>query len=141
MSFINAYIHLVWATKNRAPLLDSADKREIVWRHIRENARKKGIFVDEINGYSNHCHCLISLEADQKISDIAMLLKGESSHWINQQGLCSEKFGWQGEYYAAAVANDNVVQVRDYIRRQEEHHAIRTFEQECREMKISFGIE
>ena len=60
MPFVKVYIHLVCSTKNRVPYLTSKELRLKVWNHIRENAHKKEIFVDFINGYSDHCHCLIS---------------------------------------------------------------------------------
>ncbi len=68
----------VWSTKNRTPLL-SDNIRNKMLKHIRENARNKNIFIDFLNGYTNHVHCLISLNNDLSISKIAQLIKGESS--------------------------------------------------------------
>ena len=79
MSFIKVYVHYVWSTKNRESLL-SGDIKFDVFNHIRENARNKNIFIDFINGYSDHVHCLISLNDDLSIGKIAQLIKGESSH-------------------------------------------------------------
>jgi putative transposase len=59
-------------------------KRITVWKHIKENATEKGIFIDMINGYSDHCHCLISLRSDLNIEKVIQLIKSESSHWINK---------------------------------------------------------
>jgi putative transposase len=59
MPLIKVYLHFVWRTKNRFPFLDSIELREKVWKHIQENAKEKGIFVDFIGGYSDHCHCII----------------------------------------------------------------------------------
>jgi putative transposase len=87
MPFVKVYIHLVWSTKNRVQFLDSFELREKVWRHIRDNAKKKGLFVDFVNGYSDHCHCLISLGTNQTIEKVVQLIKGESSFWINKEGL------------------------------------------------------
>ena len=56
MPFVKVYIHFVWSTKNRYPFLDSKQLRLKVWNHIRENARGKNIFIDFVNGYSDHCH-------------------------------------------------------------------------------------
>jgi REP element-mobilizing transposase RayT len=64
MPFIKVYIHFVWSTKNRIQFLDTKELRQLVWNHIRKNAKKKGIHIDFINGYSDHCHCLISLGHD-----------------------------------------------------------------------------
>lgn len=65
MSFQKVYIHFVWSTKCRYPFLDSKALRIKVWRHIKENAKEKGIFVDFVNGYEDHCHCLVALHYDQ----------------------------------------------------------------------------
>ena len=102
MSFIKVYVHFVWLTKNRIPLL-TENIRFKVFEHIRENARKKNIFIDFINGYTDHAHILISLNDELSIGKIAQLIKGESSHWINQMRLTDVKFEWQDEYLATGV--------------------------------------
>ena len=97
MPWIKVWIHFVWSTANHEPLLGD-EIRANVFQHIRENARAKGIFIDMINGYLDHVHCLISLGSDQTVEDIMRLIKGESSHWINQNELTKTKFRWQKEY-------------------------------------------
>ncbi|MBI1306313.1 MAG: IS200/IS605 family transposase [Bacteroidetes bacterium] len=122
MPFNKIYVHLVWATKNRYPFLDSKQLRRTVWNHIRENAKAKGIFIDFVNGYDDHCHCLISLGTDQTIQKVTQLIKGESSFWINKNRLTQDKFEWQQEYYAVSVSESAINSVRKYIENQEEHH-------------------
>jgi putative transposase len=95
MAYIKVYIHFVWSTKNRERFLDTPELREKVWKHVKENATKKEIFIDTINGYQEHCHCLISMGVDQTMSKIMQLIKGESSHWINKNKLSKKKFEWQ----------------------------------------------
>lgn len=140
MSFIKVYVHYIWSTKNREPLL-SADIRLKVFNHIRENARNKNIFIDFINGYSDHVHCLISLNDDLSIGKIAQLIKGESSHWINQNKLIKQKFEWQDEYMALAVGEDRIEIVRNYIANQEEHHKKSTFQKEHEKFIKRYGFE
>ena len=130
MPFIKVYIHFVWSTKNRIPYLDSIELRQKVWQHMRENAKEKGIYIDFINGYSDHCHCLISLGADQSIQKIMQLIKGESSFWINKNGLTKSKFEWQDEYFAVSVSESVIDRVRNYIKNQEAHHSKKTFQEE-----------
>ena len=101
-----------------------------VFKHIRENAREKGIHIDFINGYVDHVHCLISLGTDQTIEKIMQLIKGESSFWINKNALSKTKFGWQDEYFAVSVSETNLEAVRKYIANQEEHHRSKSFEDE-----------
>src|SRR5574339_1052202 len=104
MPFAKVYVHFVWSTKDRKPFLDSPELRTKVWQHIKENAKSKEIFIDTINGYQEHCHCLISMGIDQTMSKVMQLIKGESSFWINKNNLCSQKFEWQDEYFAISVS-------------------------------------
>ena len=130
MPFVKVYLHCVWSTKNRIPYLDSIELRQKVWNHIRENAIQKGIYIDFINGYSDHCHCLISLGVDQNIQKVIQLIKGESSFWINKNELTKEKFQWQEEYFAVSVSESILDKVREYIKNQEEHHKKKSFQEE-----------
>lgn len=141
MPFIKVYIHFVWSTKNRIPYLDSIELRQKVWQHIRENAKEKGIYIDFINGYSDHCHCLISLGADQSIQKVMQLIKGESSFWINKNELTKSKFEWQDEYFAVSVSESIIDKVRNYIKNQESHHSKKTFQEEYDEFISKYGFE
>ncbi|MBA4851458.1 IS200/IS605 family transposase [Emticicia sp. BO119] len=141
MPFIKVYIHFVWSTKNREPLLANQEKRHLVWQHIRENAREKEIFIDTINGYSDHCHCLVSLGVDQSIQKVIQLIKGEASFWINKQKITEQQFEWQDEYFAVSVSESMIEKVRNYIKNQEEHYKTKTFAQEYEEFMLRYGFE
>ncbi|HOE05285.1 MAG TPA: IS200/IS605 family transposase [Bacteroidales bacterium] len=141
MPFVKVYIHFVWSTKNRYPFLYSKELRARVWKHIRENAKEKGIFIDFINGYSDHCHCLVSFGVDQSIQKVMQLIKGESSYWINKNELINERFEWQDEYFAVSVSESIIDKVRKYIKNQEKHHSKKTFQDEYDEFIIKYGFE
>ena len=119
---------------------DVVDK-EMPLRHIAENAGGKGSYVDTVNCVEDHIHVLVSLGADQALSKVVQLIKGESSHWINQTGALEHKFGWQDDYYAESVRYSAVPGVRGYILGQEEHHRRKTFEEECGEFMERHGFE
>jgi REP element-mobilizing transposase RayT len=121
MAYVNNWIHCVWGTKNRVPFLNDQLKSDLI-NHIRTNTKQKGIFIDTINGYSDHIHCLLSLGPDQTLSKTIQLIKGESSFWINKNKLIRYKFAWAVEYYAASVSESHISKVRDYITNQELHH-------------------
>ena len=70
-------INSVWGTKNRFPFLKDGVKEKVI-AHIRENAIKQKIFIDSINGYHDHLHCLFGLEPSMSVSEAIRLLKGES---------------------------------------------------------------
>jgi len=141
MPYVSIWVHIVWTTKNREPLLTD-EIRYKVFDHIKNYAEGKDIYIDHINGFYEHVHCLISLKAEQSISTILNLLKGESSYWINNKsGLANTKFGWQDEYFAVSVSESQVDAVRKYIRNQESHHKKETFQQEYRKFMDRYNFD
>jgi putative transposase len=139
MPYVRVWIHLIWSTKNRSPLL-TKELKTMVLGHIKENASQKGIFLDTIYGVVDHVHALVSLRADQTVAKMAQFLKGESSHWINEQGLIRGKFEWQDEYIAVSVSESFVDRVREYIKNQEEHHRKKTFAEEYQDFINKYGF-
>ncbi len=120
MSYIKIMVHCVWGTKNRESILVSGQREEL-FKHIRENAITKEIYIDTIGGYNDHIHCLISLGAEQNISKVVQLMKGESSFWANKNKLFGLNLEWAEDYFAASVSESSLDKVRDYIKNQEEH--------------------
>jgi putative transposase len=120
MPYIKVYIHFVFTTKNREPLLNTRKIRETVWKHIYQNAHDKGIYIDFIGGYDEHCHCLVSLGTNQSMKYVMQMIKGESSFWINKNKICEDYFNWQNDYFAVSVSESDLNRVRDYIKNQGE---------------------
>lgn len=133
MSWSRIWVHLVFTTKNRDQILRE-NIRQNLFDHIKENAKAKEIYIDSIGGYSDHCHCLISLGKDQNISKIAQLLKGESSLWVNKQKIFNYHFSWQNDYWAMSVSESGIDKVRSYILNQEQHHKKKTLNDEIDEI-------
>ena len=132
MAYVRIWVHCVWGTKRRIPLLTKDNKWNII-NHIKENSKLKDIYIDHVNGHENHLHCLVSLNADQCISKVMQLIKGESSFWINKNKIAHDEFEWADEYYAVSISESQVAKVRKYIKNQEDHHKHKTWEQECEE--------
>jgi putative transposase len=141
MPFIKVYIHLVFSTYNRLPFLNSPKIRIELWKHIKQNADEKGIFIDVVNGYAEHCHCLISLSSNQTIEKLVQLIKGESLFWINKNNLIRDKFAWQDEYFAVSVSESMIDKVREYIKSQEAHHKKKTFAKEYEEFILKYNFK
>lgn len=135
MAFVKVMIHAVWGTKSRNPFLTKEIKLQVI-SHIKENAQKKQIFIDRLNGHTDHLHCLFGLNADTSIAKTLQLIKGESAYWINKQKLTKSKFEWADEYYAVSISESALDKVRAYIDGQEEHHKKQHF---CRNTKSSLG--
>ncbi len=140
MSWVRIWVHLVFATKNRTLFLNQNIRKEF-FKHIKENAEEKNIWLDCINGYTEHVHCLISLNKDQSISKIAQLIKGESSFWINKNKIIPVKFIWQDDYWAASVSESHLISLRNYIFNQENHHIKLAFQEELDIFMKMNGLE
>ena len=138
--YYKIWIHLIWSTKNRYPFLDN-EIRYKIFNHILENAKEKGFFIDMINGYSDHCHVLISLNPKYAISEVVNNIKGEASHWINSEKLTATHFAWQEGYSAFSVSESQVEKVRNYIKRQEEHHKKQSLVVELKKLFELHNIE
>lgn len=130
----------MFTTKNREPWLKS-EIRHDVQKHIIQNCKEKEIFLQAINGWTEHIHCLISLGKDQSIAKVSQLIKGESSYWINKNNLVPEKFVWQDDYWAVSVSQSHLERVVNYIKNQETHHSKRSFSEEVEEFVSKFGFE
>jgi len=139
MSWVRVYIHMVFSTKNREPFLNSNELYKQVFQHIKQNAEEKDIWLDCVNGWHEHAHCLISLGKEQNISKVAQLIKGESSFWINKNKLTENKFVWQDDFWAVGVSESHLQSVRNYIHNQEDHHSKKTFNDEVNEFMVKYG--
>jgi len=140
MAFVKIWIHAVWGTKNREPVLEKGIL-ESVCNHIKENGRLKGLFIECVNGYSDHVHCLMLLNADSSISKQMQLIKGESSFWINKNKIIKGHFEWADEYFASSVSEDKLDVVKAYIINQQEHHKKVTFKVEYEKFLKHFGFD
>ena len=140
MAFVKIMIHAVWGTKNREPYLVK-DIRSLVVSHIKENARSKDSFIDTLDGYTEHLHCLMGLNADMSISKAMHLIKGESAFWINKQKIIGGKFEWADEYFAVSVSESVLDKVRTYINTQDEHHQKVSFAQEYEKFIKKYNLD
>ena len=140
MPYTRVLIHFIWSTKNRQHLITS-DLKPLLLNHIKENSVKKQIFIDTLNCVSEHIHLLVSLGSEQTIAKSAMLIKGESSFWVNKQKLIKTNFEWQDEYIALSVSYSAIDKVRSYILNQEQHHKKKTFTEEYEEFLNAHHFE
>jgi putative transposase len=133
-SYSALWIHLVWSTKNREPILIPSLKQE-VFKVINDIATDHEIYLDCINGIEDHIHLLIRLRTDQSVADVVKTIKGNSwEHFKND----SEKYvTWQDGFAAFSVSPGNLKRVRSYIYNQEDHHKQKSFSDELKEIKQS----
>ena len=140
MSHIKIWVHAVWGTKKRYPYLTKEIKTKVI-SHIMENAKSKEIYINRLNGHTEHLHALIALNGDMSIAQVMQLIKGESAFWINKNKITEQDFKWCHKYYAASVDQSSLRRVRAYIDNQEEHHRKTIFVDEFEEFLAMHGGE
>ena len=84
-SLSKIWIHLIFGTKDRVPLIKTSFEQKL-FDHITNLLEKDfNSPVLKINGMGNHIHILFLQNHNFSIAEIAKNIKGNSSHWINQQ--------------------------------------------------------
>ncbi|MBI5546540.1 MAG: IS200/IS605 family transposase [Deltaproteobacteria bacterium] len=120
-SYLQLYLHLVWATWDRLPLVTSGIE-EMLYPMLAAKATELGCRTVAIGGIEDHVHQLIWLPATVPIARIARELKGASAHSINRRGHRELEFKWQAGYGAFTLAKHDVERVAAYVRNQRAHH-------------------
>jgi len=118
--FTKLYLHLVWSTWDRAPLLTPV-LLEAVDRCFRADCVALGVEVVAFGGVADHVHLLLRFPTTVSIAELVKQVKGSSSHLASQR--LKVPFKWQGRYGAFTVSPSHVPRIRDYVLNQERHHA------------------
>ncbi len=128
-TFLQLFVHIVFSTKGRAPLIVPDLKPELhaylggLMRELKGKAHA-------INGMEDHVHLLVSLPPTLSLADMLRFLKSNSCKWVHEKWPQRSSFAWQFGYGAFSVSKSNVAEVEDYIRNQGEHHRKLTFQEE-----------
>jgi len=139
-SYSRCWIHFVWGTLRREPMLDKRAAARAS-TNLTEYAREEGIYM-KINYFNaDHTHALIDFPTNLTIEQVIQLMKGSSSHWINQNNLIKGRFAWGKGYGAFSVSQSDVSRGVNYIAKQEEHHRKRSFAEEFQIFVKRYGPE
>ncbi len=138
-TYLNLHYHIVFATKGRVSLIDTSWRSRL---HEYLGGTIQGLegFPEGIGGIADHVHILARLKATHCLAEIMRELKKSSSTWIHKE-IGERNFAWQEGYAAFTVSSNSIDAVRKYIAGQEEHHRIRSSQEELLEMLRKAGIE
>lgn len=115
------YVHLVWATWDRAPLLVPALVQP-VYACIMEECGKLEAEAIAVGGTDDHVHVLARFPTTLAIAELAKQIKGSSSHLATHRLAFGQPFKWQGAYGAFTISKLEAPAVREYILNQLGHH-------------------
>jgi putative transposase len=120
-SLVKNWLHIVFATKYRQPLITDVLEFKL-YEKIKEETEGMGCHLSRINGMPDHVHLLILLHPSKSLADYVKQIKGASAYQVNQHNWIMEKFGWQKGYGAFSVSESQLRKIQTYIERQKIHH-------------------
>jgi putative transposase len=139
-SLSQVYIHLVFSTKARRPLIHPEWKPRLhdFLGGVLRDLNSPSI---EINSEPDHVHLLFRMAKTITVSDVVMNLKRGSSLAVKQFDPRLQDFYWQAGYGAFSVSESQLETVRQYIRNQQEHHRKESFQDEFRRLLKEYNLE
>ncbi|GAA4320224.1 IS200/IS605 family transposase [Flaviaesturariibacter amylovorans] len=116
----HAWFHVVWSTKQRAPLIDTSCER-LLYPYLEQRFEEQRCRLIALNGMPDHVHALVAPCLERAPSSIMQHVKGASAFWLNRK-VGKKEFAWQTGYALFTVSPDAVKSVARYIERPKEHH-------------------
>ncbi|MBL9155265.1 MAG: IS200/IS605 family transposase [Verrucomicrobiales bacterium] len=132
--------HIVFSTKDRAPVLDGT-VRPPLHAYLATVARNVDCECFRVGGVADHVHLAVRLSRTITMAQLIEELKTSSSKWLKTQSPALAAFAWQRGYGAFSVGPSDLNALLLYIDNQVEHHKTRTFQDEYRAFLKKYGIE
>ena len=139
-SLAQIYIHLIFSTKNRAPLLHPGVRDDLqgYFTGVLRNLQSPCITVRCV---WDHVHLLYLQSKNLVPFDVVEEIKKATSKWLKQQGADFRQFHWQRGYGMFSVSASKTKVVTQYIHNQERRHRKKTFQEEFREFLKEYGVK
>ena len=125
MAFWHTYYHLVWATKERQPLITSEKETEL-YNYIIHKADNLNCIIHAVGGIEDHIHLVASIPPSLSIADFVKDIKGSSAHLLNKNSRLSTNsisFSWQRGYGLFSLGSKQLKQAVFYVQNQKNHHS------------------
>jgi len=116
------FFHLVWTTRDRAPLLDLG-RAEFLGRYLRTVARQERVQIWAMGIVSTHVHLLLRADPAARLSPLVQRFKGGSSTLIGREHIGElAQLRWAPGCNMESVSPSAVEQVRAYVESQAQQH-------------------
>ena len=138
-TFSQIYVHIIFSTKGRNKLI-LASFRDELFKYIAGIIKRKGQTPLAVNGTADHVHIFTGMKPEKAISDLVRDVKHFSTLFVNERKLSPVKFSWQEGYAVFTYSHSQVNTVIKYLINQEEHHKVKSFQDEYREFMERFNV-
>ena len=113
-SKLEYYLHLVWSTCQREPLL-VGDTEALIYACVRAEARRMDRVVLALGGLADHVHLVVEPPGALAPSDVAKKIKGVSSRFANDKGIA---FKWQSGFGGSSLSRPHLKAAVPYVQNQ-----------------------
>lgn len=139
-SLVKNYIHIVFSTKHRQPIIPTLFENEI-HSYLAGICNRLECYPVVAGGYTDHIHILCLLSKKISLAGLMGELKAHSSKWIKTKDASLKNFYWQDGYGAFSVKPSEIDVVKTYIKNQHAHHQKKTFQDEYRTFQKKYNVE
>lgn len=139
-SLVKNYIHIVFSTKYRRPVLHHPVRDEL-YSYMGGICNNLECHSIQVGGHTDHVHILCMLSKKIALIKLVAEVKSNSSKWIKTKDAKLKNFFWQDGYGAFSVNPTQVEIVKAYIENQEEHHKKKDFQQEYRGLLKKYKVD
>ncbi len=138
-SLVKNYIHLVFSTKYRQPLIHPPVEAEL-HNYLGGICNQLECQTIRVGDYTDHVQILCMLSKKIALMKLVEEVKAHSSKWIKTKGSNYNDFYWQNGYGAFSVNPSEIGTVIAYIENQHEHHKKQTFQEEYRAFLTKYDV-
>lgn len=121
MSAIQLFIHLAWTTHDRLPMINAATSA-FLEEFFRKTASRQEVQIVDLAILKTHVHMVIRTPPRIDLPRLVQFFKGGSSHAASRHPGNVLGLRWAPEYSATSVGPRQLESVKDYLRKQAEHH-------------------
>ena len=139
-TYTQMHFQFVFAVQNRISLIQP-QWRDKLYAYITGTVQNHNHKMIIINGMADHLHLVVGMRPTQSVSDLLKCIKKDSSQWINDNKFTQGKFNWQEGYGAFTYKKSDLPFLIEYVKNQEDHHHIKSFLDEYRDLLQEFKME
>jgi putative transposase len=135
-SLANVIVHAVFSTKHRNPII-AGEIQPRLHEYVGGILRSIDCPPIQIGGIEDHIHILFRMNRTVTIAQTMEKIKTSSSKWMKVH---VSDFSWQNGYGIFSLSQSDLGSAIKYVQHQVEHHKIRTFQDEFRELMTEHGL-
>jgi len=125
MPYWQLFYHIIWATKQREPII-TPDIEKVVYGLLYRKAVGLEATVFALNGVADHIHMVAAVPPKIAVATFIGQVKGVVSARFNKEGGDHVSLYWQDEYGVFSFDGKRLPNYVAYVEKQKEHHVNQT---------------